>query len=356
MPVSFKRISRSFSKARVRSFASGSKSTKLNVTETKEKLTTLSEKQITADKQTTGAEIAVEHNVAVEADARNPIDELAEDLLEERQEIKEQPAEREDVEECPVNKPAVRAPSPDESLGLSIATEYIAQTPPPTSSPGTGFWDHLASLISFQGKEVTTKQPDEVSAMPSNDEIKQTLSSLLATTELSKKETQPLGGPKYYVMIRARTGEAKIYHEDMPGPDDDIDVKSIAEEKGYEVVEYALVHQESKVEEESSLHGCSIMDSLALWSTGEEVADTNAKSILSASLIPTNEMSADDLAGQKYYVITRTQTGKSKVYDEAMPGHGVDLKKVSEETGYEVIDAAPSIDSLEYMFPGMVVI
>lgn len=96
------------------------------------------------------------------------------------------------------------------------------------------------------------------------------LSSLSASDVPSVRETQPLGGPKYYV-VAGRAGEggargdrpwrARVIHEAMPGTADrpgggigaggifgcgDAFADDVAEESGYEVVEYDASEKESR--------------------------------------------------------------------------------------------------------------
>ena len=62
------------------------------------------------------------------------------------------------------------------------------------------------------------------------------------------KEIQPLGGPKYYVMVNTKKGQAKIVHEGMPAAGRE-GFKMAMEEKGFEIIEYDLLpgkHQHNK--------------------------------------------------------------------------------------------------------------
>jgi hypothetical protein len=54
------------------------------------------------------------------------------------------------------------------------------------------------------------------------------------------KETQPLGGPKYYVMTNTKKGKAKVVHEAMPATGRE-GFKLAMEEKGYEIIEYDML-------------------------------------------------------------------------------------------------------------------
>lgn len=54
------------------------------------------------------------------------------------------------------------------------------------------------------------------------------------------KEIQPLGGPKYYVMVNTKKGQAKIVHEAMPAAGRE-GFKMAMEEKGFEIIEYDLL-------------------------------------------------------------------------------------------------------------------
>ena len=62
--------------------------------------------------------------------------------------------------------------------------------------------------------------------------------SKLSDAKMKKvKETQPLGGPKYYIMTNTKKGQAKIVHEAMPAMGRE-GFHMAMEEKGYEVMEY----------------------------------------------------------------------------------------------------------------------
>ena len=62
--------------------------------------------------------------------------------------------------------------------------------------------------------------------------------SNISKSELPTKDSTAIGGPKYYIVSNTKAGETKIYHEDMPREGEEINVP---DERGYEVVEYALV-------------------------------------------------------------------------------------------------------------------
>jgi hypothetical protein len=63
------------------------------------------------------------------------------------------------------------------------------------------------------------------------------------------RETQPLGGPKYYVVSNTNMGKARIVHQAMPTMMDALNV-AVVEESGFEVIEYALHTREIRVEKE----------------------------------------------------------------------------------------------------------
>lgn len=63
--------------------------------------------------------------------------------------------------------------------------------------------------------------------------------SLISASEMPVKETQALGGPKYYIATIMKAGQARVIHEAMPI--DAVDFQMVAEEKGYEILEYELV-------------------------------------------------------------------------------------------------------------------
>lgn len=49
------------------------------------------------------------------------------------------------------------------------------------------------------------------------------------------KETQPLGGPKFYSMTNTKKGKAKVVHEAMPATGRE-GFKLAMEEKGYDII------------------------------------------------------------------------------------------------------------------------
>ena len=74
------------------------------------------------------------------------------------------------------------------------------------------------------------------------------------------RETQPLGGPKYYVVSITDRGIARILHEAMPpmtsGGAVQVAAAAVAEERGFEVIEYDLLEEKETREEEGG--GCFI--------------------------------------------------------------------------------------------------
>ena len=54
------------------------------------------------------------------------------------------------------------------------------------------------------------------------------------------EETQPLGGPKYYIVTNTKKGKAKVAHEAMPATGRE-GFKLAMEEKGYEIIEYDML-------------------------------------------------------------------------------------------------------------------
>lgn len=72
-------------------------------------------------------------------------------------------------------------------------------------------------------------------------ESTQTSLSILSDSKMKKvKETQPLGGPKYYIMTNTKKGQARIVHEAMPSTGRE-GFNMAMEEKGYEIMEYDLL-------------------------------------------------------------------------------------------------------------------
>jgi hypothetical protein len=82
----------------------------------------------------------------------------------------------------------------------------------------------------------------------------------LAVSEMNGvKETQPLGGPKYYIVSITKMGKAKIVHEAMPvmgAPE------AAAEEKGFEIIEYDLLTKDVKDKKEGCFM-CGMCDFLS---------------------------------------------------------------------------------------------
>ena len=66
------------------------------------------------------------------------------------------------------------------------------------------------------------------------------LSKLSDSKMIKVKETQPLGGPKYYIMTNTKKGQARIIHEAMPSTGRE-GFNMAMEEKGYEIMEYDLL-------------------------------------------------------------------------------------------------------------------
>ena len=62
------------------------------------------------------------------------------------------------------------------------------------------------------------------------------------------RETQPLGGPKYYIVSINTMGKARVVHEAMPMTD--ALQAAVAEEKGFEVIEYDFLTRKTMVENE----------------------------------------------------------------------------------------------------------
>jgi hypothetical protein len=58
------------------------------------------------------------------------------------------------------------------------------------------------------------------------------------------KETQPLGGPKYYIATNTKKGRAKVVHEAMPATGRE-GFKLAMEERGYEIIEYDMLPGEA---------------------------------------------------------------------------------------------------------------
>ena len=84
-------------------------------------------------------------------------------------------------------------------------------------------------------------------SLAADDTSASTTTSLTSLSRLSApgsiegvKEIQPLGGPKYYVMVNTKKGQAKIAHEGMPAAGREGFIMDM-EEKGFEIMEYDLL-------------------------------------------------------------------------------------------------------------------
>lgn len=164
---------------------------------------------------------------------------------------------------------------------------------------------------------------------------------MVSASKLPGKETQPLGGPKYYIVTNNKTGQAKIYHEAMPSQGAS---EAIADERGYEVVEYALLNTgEEAAEQKEAEQGQGMMEFLTSFYTSafqpSEVAPDDLP--FNLSLVSTSELSgkeAQSLGGPKYYIATNNQTGQAKIYHEARLTEGDGSVSIPEESGYEVVE------------------
>ncbi|KAL3789202.1 hypothetical protein ACHAW5_007474 [Stephanodiscus triporus] len=73
------------------------------------------------------------------------------------------------------------------------------------------------------------------------------------------RETQPLGGPKYYIVSITKMGKAKIVHEAMPVMGA---LEEAVEERGFEVIEYDLLAKDVKDKMEGRFM-CGVCDFLS---------------------------------------------------------------------------------------------
>ena len=107
-------------------------------------------------------------------------------------------------------------------------------------------------LSSSSETTTTTSSPSQVSSR--EVEFWQAVSKMRGV-----RETQPLGGPKYYVVSITDMGIARILHEAMPpmtsGGAVQVAAAAVAEERGFEVIEYDLLEEKETREEEG---GCFI--------------------------------------------------------------------------------------------------
>eukprot|EP00571_Detonula_confervacea_P012295 CAMPEP_0172301588 /NCGR_PEP_ID=MMETSP1058-20130122/3436_1 /TAXON_ID=83371 /ORGANISM="Detonula confervacea, Strain CCMP 353" /LENGTH=754 /DNA_ID=CAMNT_0013011757 /DNA_START=111 /DNA_END=2372 /DNA_ORIENTATION=- len=89
-----------------------------------------------------------------------------------------------------------------------------------------------------------------------NNSITESIATSLSNVSISEMpcvlESQPLGGPKYYIATICKRGQARIIHEAMPSfHDGGGDGEELEEEKGYEILDYHLVREgERRVVEE----------------------------------------------------------------------------------------------------------
>lgn len=151
------------------------------------------------------------------------------------------------------------------------------------------------------------------------------------------KESQPLGGPKYYVMVNTKKGQAKIVHEGMPAAGRE-GFKMAMEEKGFEIIEYDLLpgrhrHHDKKND-----------------------GDHSSSRYMSA---PTKARTNDDMGTMDYDAFIAGVSDKScggvtsmfvtqvNVANEAMSNTGrEDLKLAMEDNGYTVHEYDQAGESL----------
>lgn len=115
--------------------------------------------------------------------------------------------------------------------------------------------DSRVSSSSSNSKE-SSKGAESVADSVANslaDTLATSLSKLSASDMPCVKESQPLGGPKYYVATITKNGQAKVINEAMPAMGNEDNFKAVAEERGYEIIEYHLVKKyEDKEKEQRS--------------------------------------------------------------------------------------------------------
>ena len=99
-----------------------------------------------------------------------------------------------------------------------------------------------ASNASSKCEDASTKNSLEAS-QPSVGPPLQPTMSYISEGDLPTQDSQPIGGPKYYIVMNSKTRESKVYHENMPRKGDLFDVP---EERGYEVLEYGFFGQKKE--------------------------------------------------------------------------------------------------------------
>ena len=112
---------------------------------------------------------------------------------------------------------------------------------------------------------------DTFEPIPEEDTVGTSLSRISAS-RMPVNETQPLGGPKYYIAANTRVGRTRVIHEAMPTSD--VDAGTVSEEMGYEIIEWDLVRDVRGVRESSSPEssaGCCVFEMAA----GEEDDDNS---------------------------------------------------------------------------------
>ena len=96
----------------------------------------------------------------------------------------------------------------------------------------------------IQGKDLSSLADDDDTSASTTTTSSTSLSRLScapSSTMMEKvKENQPLGGPKYYVVVNTKKGRARIVHEGMPAAGREGFIMDM-EEKGFEIMEYDLL-------------------------------------------------------------------------------------------------------------------
>ena len=115
--------------------------------------------------------------------------------------------------------------------------------------------------------------PNSIASIDSEDTEESSIGS--AGTSLSQipnsaipaKESQSIGGPKYYIATHTKRGQARVVHKAMPSIHEETSSQggigsfivggndassSVAEEMGYEIMEYELVREAAEREEEEA--------------------------------------------------------------------------------------------------------
>lgn len=96
----------------------------------------------------------------------------------------------------------------------------------------------------------------------------------VSSSDVAKMDSQPLGGPKYYIIANNKAGKTKICHEAFARA-----TEAIPEEKGYEVIEYTLVPRDGEATKSSISNVVNVL-------TGGDIFDDESRASLDGAISP----------------------------------------------------------------------